>query len=149
MSFLKSIEKYASKYKSILKLHNYRIISKQDGPGMGAIIKFYNDILYIDLINDRDEYFVDIGINNNTYSLALLLAISIFTDNGYDILKLTKAEKEKMWSINYDYKDPLKVLFDNYEGILRVSRRSNSNLLCRQSEAYYKDRGNFLFPTKK
>lgn len=149
MPFLSSIKKYSSKYKSELDKYKYKMTDAQDGPGMGAFIKYSNDMLIINLINDRDEYFTDIGIHDKMYSLNLLMAIAQFTDNGYNILKLTKRDKEAMWAINYDYKDPFKSLFDNYDKILRISQQSNSDLLDLQAAEYYKDRGKWLFPKTK
>lgn len=149
MSFLYSIKKYASKYQSELKKYNYKMIDTIDGPGMGASIKYTNDSFIINLINDRDEYFIDIEIRNKVYPLSVLLAIGQFTDNGCNILKLTKRDKEAMWAINYDYKDPFKSLFDNYEKILRISQKNNSDLLDLQAAEYYKDRGEWLFPKPK
>lgn len=148
MTFLSALENYVLKYKPFLDNYDVVTIKKEEGPGMGAILILSNEFMIIRLINDRDQYFIEICKDNYFIDLALLLAFLTLKMENRDIHSLTHEAKTSIWGINYDYTDPLKSLTPIIDNLLIFLNETSVEDLKRMKQEYNKDRGDWLFKKK-
>lgn len=148
MTWLSDLKKYSIKYTDLLQQYGFKTTTSKDGPGMGACIMYANNIIELCLINDRDQYFInlkEIG-GKKYYDLSVLLAIIKARQQGVEIRKLNKKEKIVFWELNYDYKDPFPNIFNSYNELCYILDKINIKNTIENIKAYYKDRGKWLFP---
>jgi len=147
MSWLSNLEEYAKSYRDSFSTNGFVEKNKINGPGMGAFIEYQNSKMMFRLINDRSQFEIRIFYDNSSdIDLAPILAFIEIEKEGQSIQVLSFEEKIKYWEINYDYKDPLKYLFESIEKI--YEQLSDEISLEEKMKSYYTKRGDWLFPKK-
>ncbi len=145
MSFLSELEKYIKKYNTLLKTHNFKVVEKKDGPGLGAFLKLSNRKMTFNLLNDKGQFFLILENDNKSIDLALLLSFIKLENEKRELKLMTFEEKTRIWEINYGYSDPLDSLFRNFEELDSFLTKITVNELKELEQEYCKDRGKWLF----
>jgi len=145
MSFLSDLEKYIKKYNKLLKIQDFRVTEKKDGPGMGAFLQLSNGRMTFNLINDKGQFFLEFEKDNKSINLALLLSFTKIENEKRELKLLSFEEKTRIWEINYDYSDPMDSLFRNFEKLDSFLTRITIDELKELVQEYYKDRDKWLF----
>jgi len=145
MSFLSNLEKYIKKYKQPLKTLGFKVVEKEDGPGMGAFLHLSNEEMDIVLINDKGQFFIELEKEKYSVGLELLLSFIKLEDEKQDLRFMMFEEKFSIWEINYDFSDPLNFLMRNFEKIDSFLGRITVDGLTDLVHEYYKDRGKWLY----
>jgi hypothetical protein len=145
MSWLSTLEEYAAGYRNQLRSHGFRRTSSQDGPGMGAGIRYAHKVFEISLVNDRGEFRIDFRMPSQRVNLDLMLAFLEATKNGRDFSELSFKEKIGYWKIESSSEDPFAAFFPALEGIIAMLKNTEPQTLKAWIAAYSKDRGKWLF----
>jgi len=149
-TWLTVLEDYVNSRNNLLLMEKgFERISAQDGPGMGALITFSNKIIEFDLINDKSQYFIDVRsakYPDKSYSQAFLIAISKLLKANKSFTQLSEKEKISLYEIVYDYSDPFKFFFLNYDDILFVLDENNFDNSMKELESFLDERVKWLFP---
>jgi hypothetical protein len=147
VSWIQDLHNYIPSYSTQLDSYEFEEVSKQDGPGMGAVICYKNERLSFDLINDKGQFFISIGngIHDKKHDLGFVIAISEAKKNNEVIRNLTFDEKIKYWEIRYDYSDPLKTFFDNIEELFSLVHEQHYTNTLEQLKFLLEDRHKWMF----
>jgi hypothetical protein len=152
ITWLSDLQKYVKSFLKQLNKKGFAQIFSQNGPGMGAIITYSNEIIEFDLINDKSQYFIEIRSKkhlNNSFGLAFLVSISELFQSNKKFTELTESEKLSLYKISYDHKDPLSFFFRHYNDILNVLDENNYEHTVIEVEDFLNERVKWLFPNLK
>lgn len=146
MTWIEQIEKiYIENFKEIFEKLNFTRYEEKDGPGMGALIKFNNGLIKIQLLNDR-------GIIETEISPALdaeqFRGIELF----YSLVKLQNSknfigglERRKILGSRIDFEDQKSFLVDNIEIVQNLLDRNNYRKTILQIDELGQERFNNMF----
>ena len=149
MTFLEELHNFVSKYyETDLKRNGFQFLSEKDGPGMGAYIKFVKKDIFIQFVNDRNQFFVSIGkLKNPKVLWDLDLIMAYFYLNESNNIKRDKKEiKEILIKIcNWkNYEKLAKFFFNNIEKILKLFSKSEIKLFDKELNKLLKERRKYM-----